>query len=570
VPFDMFALAAVTDEISERAVGGQVQRIVQPGDASIGLGIYSGGVQHWLLLSADAAGARVVFVADKLAKAFPTPSPFVMLLRKYLEGRRLASAEQVPEERVLILRAAGEDPVRLVAEVMGKHSNIMLLDASDRILGALKNVPPRQSRVRPILPGRTYAPPPQRERDDRIFPPGSRVDPAADPDAALVLLSEAPGETAVRAALLGLFPGAGPFLTDQIADRAGSAPEAQLTDVAIPRVVREAAELYRMLNSRDWQPHTFMDRRGRCDYAPYRPVAAAHVTAAASMSAAVESCVGGAEAHDALAAPRAALLKEVERARNGAERRVASMRAGLEASAEAAEAKQRGQLILAYSYAIAPGAPVLSIPEMGLEIPLDATLTPQGNAERAFRRYTKLRDAAARLPGLIAEAEAEAARLADLTVFVSLADSEAALRDLQREITPMTSAPARAKSAKRGPLRFRRGPYEAIAGRNARENEEVTFRLAGRDDLWLHARDRTGAHIILRQGASAPEEVIAAAGALAAYYSEGRGDTRVSVVVTSPRNVRKIPGGPQGRVRYQNESTVTVKPDLTGWEPVAR
>jgi predicted ribosome quality control (RQC) complex YloA/Tae2 family protein len=288
------------------------------------------------------------------------------------------------------------------------------------------------------------------------------------------------------------------------------------------------------------------------------------------MSEAVEQVLGGAENRDPLSAPRSTLVREVERARRAAERRVTSMREGLQASAEAGEARTRGQLILAYSHAIEPGAAILSIPDMGMEIPLDPALPPQGNAERAFRRYTKLRDAAVRLPGLIAEAEQEAARLADLEVFARLADTEGALRDLQREIAgDRGERPAR-KPAKRGPLRYRRGTFEAMVGRNARENEEVTFRLAGKDDLWLHARERTGAHVVLRQGLSAPDEVVAAAAALAGYYSESRSDSRVPVDIAPPRMVRKIPGGPPGRVSYRNERTLVVEPTVDGWEQERR
>jgi predicted ribosome quality control (RQC) complex YloA/Tae2 family protein len=566
MPFDMLALAAMTDEINERIAGGQVQRILQPAESSIGFGIYASGQQRWLLLSADSRAARVSIASERLAKAFPTPSPFVMLLRKYLEGRRLLPAEQMPGERVLILSVSADDSVRLVAEIMGKHSNLILLDAADRILGALKTIPPRLSRVRPVLPGRPYRPPPARERDGSLFPPGPRIDPALEPAAARELLGGVPTETSVRAALLGLLPGASPFLAGQIALRAGADPDRKLHDSAVHTLVETASSLYRLLTNRRWEPHTFIDGRDRCDFAPYRPVGVENMAAVPTMSAAVERCLSGSERKDPLAGPRADLARELERARRAAERRVASMQAGLAAAAQADEARIRGQLILTYSHDVEPGADTLSLPDMGLEIPLDPALSPQANAERAFRRYAKLRDAAARLPALIADARAEAARLADLTVFVRLADSEGTLRDLQREITGPGRDRQTGRPAKRGPLRYRSGPFRALVGRNARENEEVTFRLAGRGDLWLHARERTGAHVILRDGASAPEDVVLAAAALAGFYSEGRADSRVPVDVTSPRAVRKMQGGPPGRVSYRDERTLSVEPSRAGWE----
>jgi predicted ribosome quality control (RQC) complex YloA/Tae2 family protein len=107
----------------------------------------------------------------------------------------------------------------------------------------------------------------------------------------------------------------------------------------------------------------------------------------------------------------------------------------------------------------------------------------------------------------------------------------------------------------------------ALVGRNARENEQITFRLADRDDLWLHARERTGAHVVVSGGAP-PDDVLEAAAALAAYYSEGRSDSAVDVDVTEVRNVRKIPGGPPGRVTYRNFRTVRVAPTPGRWQPI--
>ena len=119
--------------------------------------VYAGGTLHWLVLSADARLARVHLASERLAKGFATPSSFIMLLRKYLEGSRLVGVDQQPYERVLRLACGGaEHRVTLVVEVMGKHSNIILLDTDATVLGALKIVPPRQSRVRPIVPGVRY------------------------------------------------------------------------------------------------------------------------------------------------------------------------------------------------------------------------------------------------------------------------------------------------------------------------------------------------------------------------------------------------------------------------------
>ena len=291
-----------------------------------------------------------------------------------------------------------------------------------------------------------------------------------------------------------------------------------------------------------------------------------------SISQAVEVCLGHGESRDALTSARGSLLSELERARRVARRKISSLREGLEASEEAERVMQEGQLILAYQYGISPGAAELSIPELESTIQLDPSLSPKENAERAFRRYRKLRDAQRKIPGLIAEAEAEAARLDDLKAFAELAGSEAELSELGRELKSNRdegAQSARKHDKPRGRLRFSLDGYTALVGRNARENEEVTFRLARREDLWFHARDRTGAHVVVGIGRSSPpDEITRAAAQVAAYFSEGRFDTGVEVDFTLVRNVRKIPGGPPGRVTYRSFQTVRVEPRVEPWEPL--
>jgi predicted ribosome quality control (RQC) complex YloA/Tae2 family protein len=572
MPFDALTMAAVADEIRDRSLGGQIQKIIQPSGSSVALSIYFEGDKRWLVMSADPRYARVSYSADRLAKAFPTPSSFVMLLRKHLEGVRVVDVERVAEERILSLTCGPpEHRVRLVAEVMAKHSNVLLLDMDDRILGAIKIIPPRLSRVRPILPGHAYQPPPVRDRDTTIALPGPRPDPVTQTLQLRSLIRSVPTETTVGEALIGLLPGSSPFLVVQIASRAGINPRTLVEEADVDALVGACVEMYGLYQTHEWQPCTFIDARGREDFAPYLPVDVTGISHVDSISQAVDHCFGTGETRDALATTRKDVSTQLERAKRGVERRIQSLNEGLDASAEANTVKERGQLLLAYQWAAEPRAGELRIPDLDLTIQLDPSLSVKENAERIFRRYHKLRDAARRIPELIVEAEAEQQRLHDLDVFIRLADSEGTLRDLQREISgPPQESKKQAARKKRGPLRFRYDGFVAVLGRNARENEEVTFRLARRQDLWMHARERTGTHLVLQGNGEPPPEVLESAAALAAYFSEGREDTRVDVDVAAVRDVRKIPGGAPGRVTYRNFRTITVPPGQSGWEPEKR
>jgi predicted ribosome quality control (RQC) complex YloA/Tae2 family protein len=285
------------------------------------------------------------------------------------------------------------------------------------------------------------------------------------------------------------------------------------------------------------------------------------------VSLAAERCLGGDESRDPLQSSRKALLARIDRGRRGALRKLQSLRAGLSASAEADNVMQQGQLILAFSHAIVPGSPWVDIPDMDIRIALDPRQTASENAERMFARYRKLRDAQRRIPPLIEDTERHVQELTDLAGFVAIAASEGDLRDLERELAADGTRSPRASTRKRGPSRYILDGTVVLAGRTARENDEVTFRLARRDDLWLHARNRTGAHVILHADRGQPsEEVVLSAAGLAAYLSEGRSDSAVDVDVTQVRHVRKISGGPPGRVTYRNERTLRVRPDRDGWQ----
>jgi predicted ribosome quality control (RQC) complex YloA/Tae2 family protein len=568
MPFDALAMAALADELSTALPGGQVQKIIQPSANSIALAVYAQGSQRWLVASADPRYARVSQVSGKLAKAFPTPSPFVMLLRKYLEGARVRDVTVPRYERILeVTFAAGEEEYVLVVEVMGKHSNVLLLSSERIILGALKVVHPKQSRVRPVRPGQPYERPPFRGRDVELFGEGGRVDPTVDLAAFTALLGQAPPETPLGKALQGLLPGAGPFLATQIAVKAGYGPQTEAGALEVQPVAQAAQDLYSLPSTHAWRPTVFTDAKGRLDYAPYEPAGVREPSPTAGMSAAIEQIAGEEEGHDALATLRGALLADIERARRRVSGRIHSLQEGLRSSGDADDLMQQGQLLLAYGHTLSPRADLLEIPELDTRIELDPRMTPAENAERMFRRYRKLKDAARRIPGMLASAAEELERFDETATFARLAGSEADLESLRRELTKEDkAAPAKKQNTRRGPPRYRLDGLTAVVGRSAKENEEVTFRIARGEDAWLHARGRTGAHVIIPGGGKGlSDEQLSAAAELAAYFSEGREDTAVDVVVAAVRDVRKVPKGAPGKVTYRNARTVRVKPGIDKW-----
>jgi predicted ribosome quality control (RQC) complex YloA/Tae2 family protein len=233
---------------------------------------------------------------------------------------------------------------------------------------------------------------------------------------------------------------------------------------------------------------------------------------------------------------------------------------------------------LTYGRETPPGAASLRVPDHTaggavVDIPLDPALGPVENAQRYFRRYAKARAGTSAIPARIAALESTALALREALVQIETAASTDDLYEVHADLTArrmVRRAPRTRPAARTGPRRFE-GPDGAVivAGRSARENDHVTFHVAGPDDLWLHARALPGAHVILKASGTPTEAAVAAAAQVAAYYSEGRTAAQVAIDVLPRRRVRKARGAAPGAVLYEGERTLRVAPALPG-PPVTR
>jgi len=266
------------------------------------------------------------------------------------------------------------------------------------------------------------------------------------------------------------------------------------------------------------------------------------------------------------------------------EARLASLRRSLVPAEEIEAAQAKGRAILGMAWAIRPGQEAVEIdptdwglpppPEGGtIRIPLDPTLTPSENAQELFRAYRKMRAAAEGVPDLIARTEADLAYLQQVRSEADLAEDRPQIDDVERELEEAGLLPRRASSSRpsapAAPLSVRASDGTLIlVGRNGRQNDEVTFRRASPDDLWLHAHGVPGSHVIVKSGgALVSEGALLKAARLAARYSAARHEAQVLVDVTERRHVRHVTGGRPGMVTYSHEWTTTVSPATEGdWE----
>ncbi|MDW8058812.1 MAG: NFACT family protein [Thermomicrobium sp.] len=574
--FDVLTIAALTDECRRTFSGGRVQKVVQTEPLAVALEIYAG--QRWGLVIDVSPQQPKLFLSRSLPAGDPDQvTPFLLLLRKYVRGARLVGVEQVPLERIVRFRFASRlvDERReehrlveteLIVELMGRHSNAILVAADGRILDALKRVPPTMSAVRPVLPGRPYQPPPpQLKRDPRQLTPRSIAS----------LLLEVRPDSELAAVLVQHLAGFSPQMAREALFRAAgtagiTVAEARGSQDFPERLAAAIAGVLAPLETGAFEPTVYRSDGVPVAFAAIRLhyLQGFEVERFATISEAIERFSTDRPepiepTADRYAHRRQRLLEAIARERARVEARLHALEQEAQRAREAERWRRMGEAILTAIGEIEPGQRELVFEE--LRIPLDPERTPVENAQEYFERYRKAKAALEHVPARAEATRLELEYLQQLEALTAVADSAETLEALRQELGLLegsggaTAPRQRAGQRKLRAWRTERGD-RIVVGRNARENDWVTFSVAKPDDVWLHARGLAGAHVILQWAGPEDPRILEKAASIAAWYSEGRESTRVAVDVTRRRDVRRIPSAAPGLVRYRNERTLHVRP----------
>lgn len=584
--YDALTIAAIADELAATIVRGRVQRVQHGDELTLSFEIYARGRRRWITVSADPQDARIVAEDGRPPVDSDTVSPMLLLLRKYVRGARVLAVDQPRFERILRITLAQADydeadedaPPELIIndlmiELMGRHSNIILVDETGRIRDSVKHVTPGMSRVRTVMPGNAYAPP----------PPQDKLDPTlAGPSDLLV---EADGDTSrLDRWLVATFLGISPLLAREILYRTGLEADAEPRSLSVAdaeALLRAMRAVLQPLDSGAWSPALYHHDGGATFYAiPLHHLSDRDDVTIEPMdsilAAAGRAYQLGSPADtrpDRHAPRRARLVAEIDAARERLQRRVANLERQARDTASPEELRQKGELIYAYLWMIEPGMDELVTPD-GLKIELDPNLSANDNAQAYFERYRKAQSAAEEIPRRLEATRQQLEYVEQLRLNAEQAESYDEIESVRMEwqefaaqtqgvgtaSRPGGSRPA--QSARR-PRRIDLDSGATIwIGRTGKQNDTVTFDIGLPTDLWLHARDMPGAHVILRPapGREPSDRDVEIAASLAAYYSAGRSSGRVPIDVTERRNVRKIRGAGPGMVTYRGEYTIDVEP----------
>ncbi len=576
--YDAGMLRAVLAEINAlTGDGAKVEKIYQPANDEITLTLRLSREVRRLMINAGTSAPRVC-LSDR-SRENPAAAPmFCMLLRKHLAGARLISSTQLGYERCARFTFLGYDEMgyatekHLIAEIMGKYSNLMLLDGSDRILAVLHPVDFTTSRIRQVLPGMTYElPPPQDKR-----PPLDETR-----EGFLALFADYPPERTVEKFIVSSYLGTASQVAREIAHLATGLDSALCADADPERLWETFSAWFAALREGRVAPTLVLDGEGVPRDFAYAPMT--YRTDCVN-----ESCSSFAALLDRFFAERDRLERIRQRAADlvrllaNAEARLSrKLEAQTEelAEAEQGEAHRRaGELLIGSLYLLRRGDAAALVPDYTLDppetvrIPLNTRLSPSENAEHYFKLYRKAKKAKEILTRQIAEAKNELSYLASVRTFLDRAETEQDLLDLREELyragyasRMKNYAPAKSRKMSKPIEAVTPGGYRLLIGRNNLQNDELTFRVAERGDLWFHAKGVPGSHVLLLcKGEEPTAEDYTYAASLAAGYSGASASPQATVDYTRVKNIKKPAGARPGYVIYKTNYSAYVTPMRLG------
>lgn len=560
---DAFTLSALVDEFMDTLVGGRIQDTIDVDATGLGLEIYANRRRQYLYLSADLQMPRVHLVPDKLRRGVTKQKPINLLFRRYVEGGTVAHVSQPPWERVLVIDVDGpEGAVSIIVEPMERRSNLLLVQAGV-ILDCMRRVGPEDNRFRLSLPQHDYVPPPP--QTGKLAPNALTIE-----DIFGILDQTEDQRKQVHRALSSRLLGMSPLLAKEIVYRASGSTNTRLEDIDADTLLDAIHAVVDPLTARDWQPGVVEAEDGIQAYSVYPLQSMNGWQPVETVSGALATYYGTVFGEDAYLAAKKPVRAAIEEARKKVSAKLASLERSLTDETERDVLRQSGELILAYQYMIEPDQTELRAqydpegPEMAIK--LDPAQTPLENAQRYFSRYDKAKRALDDVPRLVEEARNDLAFLVQLDADLDLASNWPDIDDVQQALQERGywrgKRAGRVGGGRSGPLRLvSKDGFVLWVGRNSRQNEIATFDKGGPADLWLHARDVGGAHVVIKyDGRPIPEDLIVQAAQIAAHYSASRDEANVIVDVTERRYVKKIKGAGPGMVTYRNETTRTVTP----------
>lgn len=530
-----------------------------------------------LLLNINTANCRVQITENK-AENPKTPLNFCMVLRKYIGGGRLVDIRTRPYDRVFIFdfettTEMGDKVIRsLAAEIMGKHSNIVLVSEGGTCIDAIKHVDSSVNTYREILPMRKY----------EMAPEQNKLNPE-EMDVSKITLD---GTTALRNVLINTFMGISPLMADEIAFRAELDPKATtLSEDELNRLDGVLRALSKQLVDKSFTPCMIRGETTSRVVVEYSAITLTQygdkVQNTTDLRSAVDAYYKDKDIRDRLGSVRGGCARQVRQAIARCNNKIKIQETAISQAADMDLLKLNGDLITSSMYLIKGGESEVMLPnyygafgEDGMpemvKVKLDPQMSPQKNAQNYYKKYNKAKRTMATASQQLANSEAELEYLEQTLYMLDKCESMNDVLTIREELVEEGYIRNKRKvPAKKNPKQANAPQlvtfmgYEILVGRNSLANNYLTLHLASSNDMWFHAKNMPGSHVVVRkQQGEIPDEVMIKAAEIAAYYSKGSDSGKVSVDYTKIKYVKKAKSGRPGMVNYDNYYTVVVTPQL--------
>ena len=564
--FDAFYLSAVLKELQELSEP-KVEKIHQPARDTVILHLRHREGRCKLLFAMNPTAPRLHLTTANPENP-PEPPMFCMLLRKHLSGARLIGVSQPPMERCAIFTFSCINEMgdlveqKLIAELMGRTCNLYLLSPEGRIIDCLRRIGLDESAKRQALPGLYYQDP----------EPITKKNPLELTEECYVNLFSQPGADLLAQRLMDELGGLSPLVCREAALYACGDVDARLENGNIPEISGKIAEFFKE-NLENSAPYYYAQNGIPKQFAfcPIREYG--DCTRAESFSGLLDMFYTVRDRNDAMRQKSQSVRKTVQNLCTRLTKKLAIQEKELEATYDRERLRQLGDILTANIHKITKGQTLVRVEDFydedmkEIEIPLSPLLSPQQNAAKFYKDYARMKTAEKELTRQIELGEGELEYLKSVLDELNRADSDQALEEIKQELQAggylkADGGKKRVKTGKMPPLRFESTDgFPIYVGRNNRQNEELTFKSARKDDIWLHASKVHGSHVIIAcAGQSVPDDTITQAAQLAAHYAETTGGQNIPVDVTPVRQVKKIPNGKPGMVIYHTYKTVIVNP----------
>lgn len=576
--FDGIVTKSVVDEAKELLIGGRIDKVYQQERDEILLLIHSNKKNYKLLLSSSSNNARI-YITEHSKKNPQTPPVFCMVLRKYLIGGKILDIKQHLMDRVVLIDISFLDDFgelskkTLVIEIMGKHSNIILIDKeTTRIIDSIKKVTISMSRVRQILPGLDYKFPPEGKKMNPLTILKSKFFKA---------LEDEKPNTKIFKFFYFNYIGLSPLISREICFKAnidGDIPINKLNYIQKEDLFDTFQNMIDKISKKDYSPQYILDESDNIiafhsldlnQFGVYKK----HKFD--SVSGLLDKLYTRKDTSDRINQKSQAIRKSLTTKLDRNLNKLSKQKSKLLESRDRGKYKIYADLISANSHNIKRGAKSVELQNFydenmkEIKIPLNHKISAIENAQKYYKKYSKLKTAENLLKKQIPQTKNEIYYLENVLNSIDNAVEVDELDEIKEEL--ISEGYIRGKKDKKNKKKKQKlsKPHHYISkdalhiyvGKNNRQNDKLTLKFANKDDIWLHVKDMPGSHVIIRNDKDEiPETTLEQAAILAAFYSKAKYSNNVSVDFTEKKNVRKTKNAKPGMVIYDNFKTINISP----------